>query len=174
MPDPNHLQSPDANEIHPPTGDQRRHDILQSLHGALRARRRRRATIRLGTGTLSMAAVVLTVVLVTRPSIPPHNAQQLVTLPDAPPPAATPDLVEPPANETLPAQATLTIRHSVPVTLTQCEGSGTSSAGSASAQQGSSVCLASDDQLLAILAETGERFGLVRRAGRVEIVRNAP
>lgn len=174
MPDPNHLQSPDANKIHTLTGEQRRHDILQSLHDALRARRRRRAAIRLGAGTLSMAAVVLTVVLVMRPSIPPHNAEQLVTLPDAPPPAATPDLVEPPANETLPARATLTIRHSVPVTLTPCDGSAVRAAVSASAQPGSSVCLASDDQLLAILAETGERFGLVRRAGRVEIVRNAP
>lgn len=155
---------------------ERKHEILNHLHTHLRRRTARRRFARAAvasTGAASVLAIAMYLALpglfIAAPIAPlahnhPTHSHQL-----GPDPAGLASPVDPDAlAHTPPAHApgsavTVRIAHSEPLPTTPCETSPTAT-----------VCILSDDQLLAALAEAGQPSGLVRTGGQAFIVPREP
>lgn len=147
--------------------DTRKDQILSDLHAHLRARTRRRRAIRAatsGAGVLALAAAVY-FSLPTAPAVPPAPSGTTITQSDPVPvlPEAV-AAVAPLTNDSTPVAAassrvTIRIAGSEPLPTTPCD-----------ADTDATVCILSDDQLLAALAEAGQPSGLVRTGGEAFIV----
>ena len=140
----------------------RREEILGTLHARLDARERRRGMVRAGLGAAAMvglAAVVWAALPGARPPARP--------LADGPITRSEPeraDPVEPPGMgvEAAPVAAgrvTVRVVSTAHLEASPCDGAPTAG-----------VCLLSDEQLLAALAEAGRPSGLVRVGNRTLIV----
>jgi hypothetical protein len=145
----------------------RKHEILDSLHTHLSARTRRKRAIRAAAssaGVLALAAAVY-FSLPAAPTLQPVPSGTNITQADPPAniPETSPDTAPVPSNSTAvaaaPSHVTVRIARSDPIPTTPCE--------SAAA---TTVCILSDDQLLAALAEAGQPSGLVRTGGETFVV----
>jgi hypothetical protein len=158
------------------SGRAREAQILDALHRAAAARKLRRTAVRRGT-TVALA-IMLGAMLFRWTSPTPRPDRTVVERPpQAPTHVVTPPITSPLPDNPTPVAISTTSRP-VPVsivtnrelTMAPCD----QPAASGPAAGTPNVCLLTDDQLLAALAETGEAYGLVRAAGRVEVVRNTP
>ncbi len=150
----------------------RKHEILDHLHAHLRRRTVRRRTVRAAAASTAAASVLAIAAYLAVPGL--FIAAPIAPLAHNHPPHSLPldsDPARPPSpigsealTHTPPAQApgsavTIRIAHSEPLPTTPCETSPTAT-----------VCILSDDQLLAALAEAGRPSGLVRTGGQAFIV----
>lgn len=143
----------------------RKHEILSSLHAHLRTRTRRRRMARAAAsaaGVLALAAAVY-LALPAAPILPAQPDRAAITDPAPSPTIAVTVSPEGPIADHAPAAATprVTIRiaSSEPIPTTPCE-----------TDAAATVCILSDDQLLAALAEAGRPSGLVRTGDAAYVV----
>lgn len=158
-----------------PAGRAREDDILRLLHTAADARRARRATLRRAVLTIVAIATGAAGVWLARPAQPVDRSLATHSSADrpyaAPAPSGpshadqSPKVAESDHNPALPEVAVVT---NAALVIGDCDSL------PPAGRRAPDVCLLSDDQLLAALAETGESYGLVRRGDHVEVVRNGP
>lgn len=146
----------------------RKDEILGHLHAHLRVRSRRRRIARAasaGTVMLALAAAVY----FTVPSSPGTPSDSLFThngadtIHSAPGPAPTPTPVQAPTMIAAASHVTVRIAGTDPLPTTPCVANSTAT-----------ICILSDDQLLAELARAGRPSGLVRTGGTAYVVPNGP
>ena len=150
----------------------RKDQILDSLHAHLRARTRRRRAVRATVAALPLVGVFVLSLQFFLPRPPTVNVTNAPTnTADASPQPV--EQANPRLNTPLPAPSIIHAADSTPsdpprviVTIARTEPLPTTPCDGPSA----TVCILSDDQLIAALAEAGQPSGLVRTGGAAYIV----
>ena len=142
--------------------------ILDSLHSHLRKRTRQRRAMRVGSAALTLA-LICTAVYFAAPAKPPKPAETTISRNNTPTPAPSPDkpievahssdAPDPSPAPASTSRVVVQIASSDPLPIAPCENAAAAT-----------VCILSDDQLIAALAEAGQPSGLIRTGGEAYVV----